>query len=340
MSNPLSRSGVCVALLAILAAGEAVAAPASAPAPVSASAPAAASATAPASEAVEAAVPAEVPAPATLPAQDMDDLRLPPLLLQILAVGVIVLAGLLFIRLSRPRKLFLRDTPGRPNHLTILHVAAPLLGYLLVMVVASGLLQTATGASARDRRLGGLMAAAAAQVAWVAISLLIAARTFRGGIVHGLGLSLRRWLVDVLRSAISYFAVIPVCIGMLVISVYLLPRGMSHKHDLLQLMHEVSPAWQRLIWLSAVVLAPLAEEIYFRGIMQSFIRRQTGKPWAAVLLASGFFAAIHLNQPQAVASLFALSVVLGYNYERTGRLLPSILIHVVFNAVFMLAEMG
>jgi len=35
-------------------------------------------------------------------------------------------------------------------------------------------------------------------------------------------------------------------------------------------------------------------------------------------------------------ALFVLSVILGYNYERCGRLYPPVLIHALFNSVFIL----
>jgi membrane protease YdiL (CAAX protease family) len=310
MSNPLSLSSISVALLAISAAGAAATAPASAPADVAAA-----------------------------PRDDAGGTFLAPLLMRVLAVGVCVLAGWVAIRAARPRKLLLGDTPGRPNGLTILLVAAPLLGYLLIMAAAgvlTGLLRPKPDTT--TLRLAALTGAVTAQVVWIAISLAVAVKTFRGGILGGLGLSPRRWLCDSLRAVAAYLAVIPICIGLLLLSTYLLPPGAAKKHDLLVLLHEVSPVWQPLIWLSAGVLAPLAEEIYFRGIMQSFIRGQTGRPWAAVVLAAAFFAAVHLSQPQAVASLFALALAMGYNYERTGRLISPILIHVIFNTVAMLAE--
>ena len=45
------------------------------------------------------------------------------------------------------------------------------------------------------------------------------------------------------------------------------------------------------------------------------------------------FTAIHIPYWHTLPSLFALSIALGYNYERTGRLLPPLLIHALFNAV-------
>lgn len=58
-------------------------------------------------------------------------------------------------------------------------------------------------------------------------------------------------------------------------------------------------------------------------------------------MTSLFFAAIHLHLSdwphirgwEAFPPLAALSVVLGYNYERTGRLLPNIVIHGLFNVL-------
>ena len=57
---------------------------------------------------------------------------------------------------------------------------------------------------------------------------------------------------------------------------------------------------------------------------------------AAIFLTSGFFALMHAETPQNVPALFALSVALGYNYERCGRLYASILLHAVFNAVTLM----
>ena len=73
--------------------------------------------------------------------------------------------------------------------------------------------------------------------------------------------------------------------------------------------------------------------MFFRGIVQSMLRRWTRGVWPAVLASSALFAAFHINQPQAIPSLFALAVALGYSYERTGRLFAPILAHALFNAV-------
>ena len=77
--------------------------------------------------------------------------------------------------------------------------------------------------------------------------------------------------------------------------------------------------WKALDVFSAVVLAPVVEEIVFRGLLQSMLRNYFRGAWPAVLIASAIFAAMH-GSPHWFPALFALGVVLGYNYERTGRL--------------------
>ena len=53
--------------------------------------------------------------------------------------------------------------------------------------------------------------------------------------------------------------------------------------------------------------------------------------WLAIVLTSGAFGVVHLQQVQAVPALVALSILIGFLYERSGSLLPAIGVHVAFN---------
>ncbi|BAM03900.1 CPBP family intramembrane glutamic endopeptidase [Phycisphaera mikurensis] len=109
------------------------------------------------------------------------------------------------------------------------------------------------------------------------------------------------------------------------------------QHELLLTLQE-RPGWRTLApaILSAVVLAPLLEEILLRGLVQSLCVRVLGRRrrWAAIACASAGFAALHLGSvpPQTLAGLFVLGVVFGAVYERTGSLTPAVLVHAGFNA--------
>jgi len=86
------------------------------------------------------------------------------------------------------------------------------------------------------------------------------------------------------------------------------------------------------------VIAPIAEEIYFRGILFGWLKRHIGVA-ASAFLTSLFFALIHTNylMTDLTASLLALAQIgtLGFLaallYHRTGSLLPAILLHMTNN---------
>ena len=81
----------------------------------------------------------------------------------------------------------------------------------------------------------------------------------------------------------------------------------------------------------AVVLAPVAEEFIFRGVLFPFVR-QLGLPKLAWLGVSGLFAVIHLDAATFLP-LFVLALVLSWLYVRTNNLLAPITAHAVFNAL-------
>ena len=80
-----------------------------------------------------------------------------------------------------------------------------------------------------------------------------------------------------------------------------------------------------------VVGAPIAEEIFYRGLLQGALRDRLG-PAAGIAIASVVFAASHFQLVQFPA-LLLVGVVHGVMVWRTGRLGPAIWSHVFFNAV-------
>jgi len=286
--------------------------------------------------------PAGLPATAAAQPPPATPTEMHPALVSLVAVGLCVLAVWAIRRIARPAKLYLDRTPGRPNHLNCVHVVIVLAAYWLAASGAQGLLETLFLPEAGDEaarqavkvRLQ-LASAAIGAAVWLGVGLLAAAMTFRHSLKRGLGMSGRRWLYDTGRAVLGYLTILPICVGLNLAAVYVFSiLGISPRyHPVLEHQESFSPTWRALSIVSTVVLAPLAEEVFFRGLLQSMIRRYLRSGWLAVLIASALFAAMHLNQPQAIGSLFALAVAMGYNYERTGRLFAPILIHAIFNAV-------
>jgi membrane protease YdiL (CAAX protease family) len=261
-------------------------------------------------------------------------------LLPLLAVGTALLIVWLIRRMRSPGLLSLQAAPPRPNRLTPLHVMGSFVAMVLLSIPAS--LPTV-----KNYAYGDLLATLLTQVGWVTASLLAAGWTFAHGLRGGFGLTLRQWPGDTARAVLTLLTVLPAVMGLLLVSGVLVEWAVRHgwlapesdrEHPLLTLVRSVGPMGKVLIVLSAVVLAPLTEELFFRGLLQSLLRNFMS-PWAAIVISSVLFALMHLSAIRSVLPLLLLSLVLGFAYERHGRLSTPILIHALFNAVMLTATL-
>jgi hypothetical protein len=119
-----------------------------------------------------------------------------------------------------------------------------------------------------------------------------------------------------------------------------------HVHDLNGPVNHLfnaahGPAFILLIVMTALV-APVMEEWLFRGVLYRAISEGTGEPGSrravvtGVVLSAALFALAHFELVQ-FAGLAFLGVVLALLVHRTRRLIPSVITHVSFNAVAVIA---
>jgi len=91
-----------------------------------------------------------------------------------------------------------------------------------------------------------------------------------------------------------------------------------------------SPWWFIFV---GVIVAPLVEEIFFRGFLFQGFRSKYG--WViSMLLSSAIFAAAHLD-PVSLIPTFILGNVLAYMYHRSNSVWPGIILHFLVNALGM-----
>ena len=83
--------------------------------------------------------------------------------------------------------------------------------------------------------------------------------------------------------------------------------------------------------LMLVVLAPVMEEVLFRGILLESVRSKHSAG-RAIVVSALMFGVIHLI-PQQVVNAFVIGLILGYIYVRTESLWPVIVIHALNNAM-------
>jgi hypothetical protein len=91
-----------------------------------------------------------------------------------------------------------------------------------------------------------------------------------------------------------------------------------------------------LALLMIIVLAPVTEELLFRGFLQNWLKKHLGRN-PALFFSSLAFAFFHfsflqgLNNIPIISTLFILGLALGFIYERQHSLSASILLHSFFN---------
>ena len=90
-----------------------------------------------------------------------------------------------------------------------------------------------------------------------------------------------------------------------------------------------------LLVVMVVIGAPLAEELFFRGLVQPALIRRLGPP-VGILGGAAVFGLAHFQAPQFPA-LFVLGIVLGALAHGTRRLGPAIATHAAFNGLTMLS---
>lgn len=81
--------------------------------------------------------------------------------------------------------------------------------------------------------------------------------------------------------------------------------------------------------LSVVVVAPIVEEVFFRGMVISRLKRSMA-PWVAIVVSSLVFGILH-GQLLWIIYTFALGVLLGVVAERMKSVSAAILLHMAFN---------
>ncbi|KMQ71931.1 CPBP family intramembrane glutamic endopeptidase [Chryseobacterium koreense] len=134
----------------------------------------------------------------------------------------------------------------------------------------------------------------------------------------------------------TYLLIFPMMLGMMFIAEFVTAQipvtgpffGKYYKFfsDLMSQMTNDRPT----LILLAVIMAPLFEEIVFRGIIQGGLINRGVSPLKAILLSSIIFGLVHANPWQFVGAVF-LGCVLGLVYYKTKSLLMPILLHAFNN---------
>ncbi len=162
-------------------------------------------------------------------------------------------------------------------------------------------------------------------------------------------------LADILLGlAVGCFALVPV-MGLQVMMVQLFGES---EHPLLQgLVRDHDPLLFVAALFLAAIVAPLFEEFAYRLLFQGWLEKELVQPvidvsvgaeaplesppagvqWTPIAVSSIAFALAHAAHGVDPIALLPLAVLLGYVYQRTHRILPTIVAHAAFNSFSLAA---
>ena len=151
--------------------------------------------------------------------------------------------------------------------------------------------------------------------------------------VFGLRKRSKKYII-IITTAGMFVAYIAVFIGS-VISNFLLSTGEPKKENLQEIVQTLMTnddiSLKIAIALSAIIFAPLIEEVIFRGYLYPVIKRFS-HPIFSCVITSLLFAVIHSNL-EGLMPLFLLAIVLTIFYEISKSIWVPILMHACFNGV-------
>jgi membrane protease YdiL (CAAX protease family) len=217
---------------------------------------------------------------------------------------------------------------------------AGLIGAVALGGIAAAALDVPDDEIADD--VGVFLATLAGQTILVVMVLVLVARSKgRGSLTRDFGLTVH------LRDAGWLAAGVGLQVG-LGLALYPVSElyGRDDAQSVVDLLEDTSGAGLAGFAVAVVLVAPVAEELLFRGALLRALLRRTTPAWA-IFVSALVFALVHpLGDPEVgsvivVPAILALGLVSGYQAVRTGNLSRSIMLHMGFNLLtvaFVLAD--
>jgi len=263
-------------------------------------------------------------------------------LLNVFGSLLLVVSGVTYLRLvrrvGREGGRVRSDLFGAPDVLVAVTLAAFLAMLLLLQWIAPAAAHAHGGGAAPSKEVTGLQVIyGSLQFALPVLAIL--------AILIGRNISLPE-VFGFRRVGIVRAFALGVALLLLLVPLFLLVTSIAYQfldrhaeqQELVKIYQNAAKAGKRdLAWeiaFAAVCIAPITEEILFRGYFYPVFKRLFGALPAA-LGTSVLFAAIH-NNAIGFPGLALLALALTLAYERTGSILVPILMHASFNGANLL----
>ena len=206
-------------------------------------------------------------------------------------------------------------------------LSAPLVGWVAAVVVSTISYSIATAAGADADTVGAYFGGQIGFWGGLLGAVVLASRTWGTGNVRvdfGLQSTRRDAVVGVLAGLATQLVVLP----LLYLPLWLFTDDLDLTGPSEDLFDSAGPAL--LLAFAVIALAPIVEELFFRGLFLGALLTRFG-PRAAVILSAVVFGATHFQLLQ-LPGLVAAGLCFAWLRVTTGRLGSAIWAHAAFNA--------
>lgn len=227
-----------------------------------------------------------------------------------------------------------KKTPGYlGSGMFLLLTVLAFLAALMISLILHGIRGESPGTPPTPTWMG--IEAVLGTIIWIPVAVLGAHRS-RLQTSHALSWrwpAANGWKLVLLGGAAGVFMLTP-AVWLQQISSRFLPKIGT---NLIQQLEKQDPSLHALLLISlaVVIVAPLAEEIFFRGFAFRGLTTKKGF-WPSAILVSVVFAVIHI-EPANIMPIFVLSLVLCWFQWRTSSVIPPIMGHATYNGVQIIA---
>jgi membrane protease YdiL (CAAX protease family) len=256
------------------------------------------------------------------------DLDRGPLAILALLGAVAFAAGLTYsaIRQIRVRRVLPPERYRRPSVFILLALALIVASVLNVPFTADAI--ALTEGEGELTFFGGIVILVATQIGLLLVSWLL---VYRPRALAALPSFPGRDPVGALRSGFGWglLAWLGSTIVLVAVGWVLEQLGRPPEPEAAERAIAMLDPW--VVVIAIVILAPIAEEVFFRGVVFNAWLREGGRRWAYIGSAA-LFAAIHLSL-LSFLPIFLLGLALAWVYQRRGNLLAPIAMHGTLNGI-------
>lgn len=144
------------------------------------------------------------------------------------------------------------------------------------------------------------------------------------------GFTVPNWKRVLLIGICSYIAMIPIVVGSGLLSKFFLPQEKISSNPIIPvLFSDISLTNRILLGIIIAALAPIMEELFFRGILYKTIRLAF-TPKFSIPFTAFLFAILH-SDPLGFLPLFSMGCLLAFIAEKSGTIVPGMIMHSLWN---------